>query len=91
MNEMHFYDPEIYHPSLTHSIFVTLENSNLTLSYPQSSIPRRAIFGEENFEVAFVTHRRYDMSGAKVRVINNVSDGVVGMCSKYRFEIWWRG
>ncbi|XP_058013389.1 testis-expressed protein 2-like isoform X2 [Ahaetulla prasina] len=42
------------------------ENSNLTLSYPQSSIPRRATFGEENFEVAFVTHRLYDMSGAKV-------------------------
>uniref|UniRef100_A0A670XTV0 SMP-LTD domain-containing protein n=1 Tax=Pseudonaja textilis TaxID=8673 RepID=A0A670XTV0_PSETE len=66
MNEMHFYDPEIYHPSLTHSVFVTLENSNLTLSYPQSSIPRRATFGEENVEVAFLTHRLYDMSGAKV-------------------------
>ncbi|XP_026539407.1 testis-expressed protein 2-like [Notechis scutatus] len=66
MNEMHFYDPEIYHPSLTHSVFVTLENSNLTLSYPQSSIPRRATFGEENIEVAFLTHRLYDMSGAKV-------------------------
>ncbi|KAG8145342.1 hypothetical protein E2320_011896 [Naja naja] len=51
MNEMHFYDPEIYHSSLTHSVFVTLENSNLTLSYPQSSIPRRATFGEENVEV----------------------------------------
>ncbi|KAM3827227.1 testis-expressed protein 2-like [Vipera latastei] len=66
MNKMHCYDPEIYHPSLTHSIFVTLENSNLTFSYPQTSIPRRATFGEENFEVAFVTHQLYDMSGAKV-------------------------
>ncbi|ETE63136.1 Testis-expressed sequence 2 protein, partial [Ophiophagus hannah] len=66
MNEMHFYDPEIYHPSLTHSVFVTLDNSNLMLPYPQSSIPRQATFGEENVEVAFLTHRLYDMSGAKV-------------------------
>ncbi|XP_007441748.1 testis-expressed protein 2-like, partial [Python bivittatus] len=65
MNEMHPYDPEIYHPSLTHSVFVTLESSTLTLSYPQTSIPRRATFEEENFEVAFVNHRLYDMSGAK--------------------------
>lgn len=91
MNKMHCYDPEIYHPSLTHSIFVTLENSNLTFSYPQTSIPRRATFGEENFEVAFVTHQLYDMSGAKVRFINNVADRAVVMCSKYRLGIWWKG
>uniref|UniRef100_A0A8D2LP90 SMP-LTD domain-containing protein n=1 Tax=Varanus komodoensis TaxID=61221 RepID=A0A8D2LP90_VARKO len=66
MNEMYFYDPELYHPSLTHSVFVTLEGSNVTLSYPKSNIPRRATFEEEVFDVAFVNHRHYDMSGAKV-------------------------
>ncbi|XP_060116920.1 testis-expressed protein 2-like [Heteronotia binoei] len=66
MNEMYFYDPEIYHPSLTHSVFVTLENSSLKLSYPKSNVPRRATFEEEIPEVAFVNHHNYDLNGAKV-------------------------
>ncbi|XP_062999493.1 testis-expressed protein 2-like [Elgaria multicarinata webbii] len=66
MNEMYFYDPELYHPSLTHSVFVTLEDSSMKLSYPKNNIPRRATFEEEVLDVAFVNHRHYDMSGAKV-------------------------
>ncbi|KAL8174886.1 UNVERIFIED_CONTAM: hypothetical protein K2H54_004681 [Gekko kuhli] len=66
MNEMYFYDPEIYHPSLTHSVFVTLEDYSLKLSYPKSNIPRRATFEEEIPEVAFVNHHHYDLRGAKV-------------------------
>lgn len=66
MNEMYFYDPEIYHPSVTHSVFVTLEDSALKLSYPRSNIPRRATFEEEIAEPTFVNHRHYDMSGTKV-------------------------
>ncbi|KAJ6653733.1 hypothetical protein lerEdw1_008759 [Lerista edwardsae] len=66
MNEMYFYDPEIYHPSVTHSVFVTLEDSTLKLSYPKSNIPRRATFEEEIAEPTFVNHRHYDMSGTKV-------------------------
>lgn len=68
MNEMYFYDPEIYHPSLTHSVFVTLEDSSVKLSYPKSNIPRRATFEEEIAEVAFVNHHQYDLQGAKVRL-----------------------
>ncbi|XP_034987453.2 testis-expressed protein 2 [Zootoca vivipara] len=66
MNEMYFYDPEIYHPSLTHSVFVTLEDTSMTLSYPKSNIPRRATFEEEDFKVTLVSHRHYEMIGAKV-------------------------
>ncbi|XP_019350069.2 testis-expressed protein 2 [Alligator mississippiensis] len=66
MNEMYFYDPEIYHPLLTHSVFVTLEGCVLKLSYPKTNLPRRATFDEELLDVAFVSHRSYDMSNAKV-------------------------
>ncbi|XP_039349321.1 testis-expressed protein 2-like [Mauremys reevesii] len=66
MNEMYFYDPEIYHPSLTHSVFVTLEGSAMKLSYPKNNVPRRATFEEETLDVAFVSHRHYDMSNAQV-------------------------
>ncbi|XP_008115016.2 testis-expressed protein 2 [Anolis carolinensis] len=66
MNQMYFYDPEIYHPSLTHSVFVTLEDSSMTLSYPKNNIPRRATFEEEILEATFVNHRQYEMTGAQV-------------------------
>ncbi|KAJ7306111.1 hypothetical protein JRQ81_010477 [Phrynocephalus forsythii] len=66
MNEMYFYDPEIYHPSVTHSVFVTLEHGSLKLSYPKNNIPRRAMFEEVIMDVAFVTHRHYELKGAKV-------------------------
>ncbi|XP_054850630.1 testis-expressed protein 2-like isoform X2 [Eublepharis macularius] len=66
MNEMYFYDPELYHPSLTHSVFVTLEDSSMKLSYPKNNIPRRATFEEEISEVAFVNHHHYDLCSAKV-------------------------
>ncbi|KAM7152486.1 testis-expressed protein 2-like [Macrochelys suwanniensis] len=66
MNEMYFYDPEIYHPSLTHSVFVTLEGAAMKLSYPKNNVPRRATFEEETLDVAFVSHRSYDMSNAQV-------------------------
>ncbi|XP_043349875.1 testis-expressed protein 2-like isoform X1 [Dermochelys coriacea] len=66
MNEMYFYDPEIYHPSLTHSVFVTLEGTAMKLSYPKNNVPRRAAFEEETLDVAFVSHRYYNMSNAQV-------------------------
>uniref|UniRef100_A0ABM5F170 Testis-expressed protein 2-like n=1 Tax=Pogona vitticeps TaxID=103695 RepID=A0ABM5F170_9SAUR len=66
MNEMYFYDPETYHPSLSHSVFVALEDASLKLSYPKSNIPRRATFEEVIVDVAFVSHRHYELKGAKV-------------------------
>uniref|UniRef100_A0A8V0Z1J4 SMP-LTD domain-containing protein n=1 Tax=Gallus gallus TaxID=9031 RepID=A0A8V0Z1J4_CHICK len=66
LNQLHTYDPELYHPSLTHSVLATLDGATLKLSYPKSNIPRQATFAEEILDVAFVSHRCYDMSGAKV-------------------------
>lgn len=78
MNEMYFYDPEIYHPLLTHSVFVTLEGCVLKLSYPKTNLPRRATFDEELLDVAFVSHRSYDMSNAKVRSGHGGSGSITG-------------
>ncbi|XP_078520307.1 testis-expressed protein 2-like [Lissotriton helveticus] len=66
MNEMYFYDPEMYHPSLTHSVFVTLEGSALKLSYPKINVPRRATAEEETPDPTFTSQRSYDLTGAKI-------------------------
>ncbi|NXL02994.1 TEX2 protein, partial [Mesembrinibis cayennensis] len=66
MNQLHIYDPEIFHPSLTHSVLATLDGATLKLSYPKSNIPRRATFEEEILDTTFINHRCYDLTNAKV-------------------------
>ncbi|XP_069503397.1 testis-expressed protein 2-like [Ambystoma mexicanum] len=66
MNEMYSYDPEMYHPSLTHSVFVTLDGSTMKLSYPKTNVPRRATQEEESLDTTFTSHRSYDLTNAKV-------------------------
>ncbi|NWI90493.1 TEX2 protein, partial [Pitta sordida] len=66
MNQLYTYDPELFHPSLTHSVLAVLDGATLTLSYPKSNIPRRATFEEEILDAAFVSHRCYDLTDAKV-------------------------
>ncbi|NXV75256.1 TEX2 protein, partial [Atlantisia rogersi] len=66
MNQLHAYDPELYHPSLTHSVFATLNGTTLKLSYPKSNIPRRATFEEEILDTVFISHRSYDLTDAKI-------------------------
>ncbi|KAF1539657.1 Testis-expressed protein 2, partial [Eudyptula minor] len=66
MNQLHVYDPELFHPSLTHSVLATLDGATLKLSYPKSNIPRRATFEEEILDTVFVSHRCYDLTDAKV-------------------------
>ncbi|KAJ8363792.1 hypothetical protein SKAU_G00126230 [Synaphobranchus kaupii] len=66
MNEMHAYDPETYHPSLTHSVYVTLEGSCLRLEYPRNNIPRRATFDKPLHETIFVRSRRFQLANSKV-------------------------
>ncbi|NWU09210.1 TEX2 protein, partial [Cephalopterus ornatus] len=66
MNQLHVYDPELFHPSLTHSVLAVLDGATLKLSYPKSNIPRRATFEEEILDAAFVSHRCYDLTDAKV-------------------------
>ncbi|NXN55838.1 TEX2 protein, partial [Rynchops niger] len=66
MNQLHVYDPELFHPSLTHSVLATLDGATLKLSYPKSNIPRQATFEEEILDAVFVSHRYYDLTDAKV-------------------------
>ncbi|XP_068063374.1 testis-expressed protein 2-like isoform X2 [Anomalospiza imberbis] len=66
MNQLHVYDPELFHPSLTHSVLAVLDGATLKLSYPKSNIPRRATFEEEILDAVFVSHRCYDLTDARV-------------------------
>ncbi|XP_068024403.1 testis-expressed protein 2-like [Melanerpes formicivorus] len=66
MNQLHTYDPELFHPSLTHSVLATLDGATLKLSYPKSNVPRQATRDEEPLETTFVSHRCYDLTDAEV-------------------------
>lgn len=67
MNEIHSYDPEMYHATLTHSVFVRLEGSVLRLSKPNRNISRRAAHNEPKPDVTFVSQKIYDLTDGKVR------------------------
>ncbi|XP_067912910.1 testis-expressed protein 2 [Heterodontus francisci] len=69
MNESYNYDPETYHPSLTFSVYVTLEGTALKLSYPRSNISRRATFDEGKHDVAFISHRSCDLADSKIFLV----------------------
>lgn len=67
MNEIHSYDPEMYHATLTHSVFVRLEGSVLRLSKPNRNISRRAAHNEPKPDVTFVSQKIYDLTDSRVR------------------------
>ncbi|XP_034151246.1 testis-expressed protein 2 isoform X2 [Esox lucius] len=69
MNEMHAYDPETYHPSLTHSVYVTLEGSLLCLAYPCTNIPRQAAFHRQSHDAVFLRSRYYQLANCKVSLL----------------------
>ncbi|KAJ3600546.1 hypothetical protein NHX12_031527 [Muraenolepis orangiensis] len=69
MNEIQGYDPETFQPSLTHSVYATLEGGQLRLAYPRASIPRRAAFDETPPEAVFVRSRTYQLAGCKVSLL----------------------
>ncbi|XP_055032276.2 testis-expressed protein 2 [Misgurnus anguillicaudatus] len=66
MNEMYTYDIETYHPSLMHSVFVTLEGAYLRLDYPRNNIPRWAAFDENCYEKNFTHSRIFRLTSSKV-------------------------
>lgn len=68
MNEIHNYDPETYHATLTHSVFVRLEGCTLRLSKPNRNVARRATFNEPKPEVTYVSQKIYDLTDSKVRL-----------------------
>ena len=68
MNELSSpYDPENYHISQTHSLYVRLDQYKLRLSRPKQNIARRAMFDEPAVKPEFIHQRHYDMRGSKVR------------------------
>ncbi|KAM9209513.1 testis-expressed protein 2 isoform 1-T1 [Dugong dugon] len=66
MNEIYSYDPETYHATLTHSVFVRLEGGTLRLSKPNKNISRRASYNETKPEVTYVSQKIYDLSDSKI-------------------------
>ncbi|XP_030646333.1 testis-expressed protein 2 [Chanos chanos] len=69
MNEIHSYDPETYHATLTHSVYVRLEGSILRLSKPNRNIARRAIFNEPKPDVTYVSQKIYDLTDSKIYLV----------------------
>ncbi|KAM6972575.1 testis-expressed protein 2-like [Aplochiton taeniatus] len=66
MNEIVNYDPETYHATLTHSVFVRLEGSVLRLSKPNRNIPRRATHNEAKPDVTYISQKIYDLTDSKI-------------------------
>lgn len=69
MNEIHNYDPETYHATLTHSVFVRLEGGTLRLSKPNKNISRRASYNETKPEVTYISQKIYDLSDSKIYLV----------------------
>ncbi|KAM6951064.1 testis-expressed protein 2 [Aplochiton taeniatus] len=67
MNELSEYDPECYHPALTHSVLASLEGSCLRLDSPRCSISRRAEYDERPPHAAvLVRARTFQLAHSKV-------------------------
>ncbi|NXA48561.1 TEX2 protein, partial [Nothocercus julius] len=69
MNEIYNYDPETYHATLTHSVYVRLEGSTLRLSKPNKNISRRAIYNEPKPEVTYVSQKIYELTESKISLV----------------------
>ncbi|KAK7929673.1 hypothetical protein WMY93_006068 [Mugilogobius chulae] len=65
MNEISNYDPETYHATLTHSVYVRLEGSTIRLSKPNHNISRRAAYTDSKPDVTFISQKIYDLSYSK--------------------------
>lgn len=66
MNEIHSYDPEMYHATLTHSVYVRLEGTVLRLSKPNRNISRRAAHNEPKPDVTYISQKIYDLTDSKI-------------------------
>ncbi|XP_074518858.1 testis-expressed protein 2 isoform X2 [Halichoeres trimaculatus] len=72
MNEIQDYDPETYHPAMTHSVFATLEGSCLRLDSPHTNISRRAAYDEKVQEATFIKSRSFELAKSKVFLLPSV-------------------
>lgn len=67
MNElMDNYNPDEYHVSQTHSIFVLLEGTTLRLRRPKNNIAKRAMWDELQPTSHFIHQRHYDLEGSRI-------------------------
>ncbi|KAF7221001.1 testis-expressed protein 2 isoform X1 [Nothobranchius furzeri] len=66
MNEIHSYDPEMYHATLTHSVYVRLEGSVLRLSKPNRNISRRAAHNEPKPDITYISQKIYDLTDSRI-------------------------
>lgn len=69
MNEIHCYDPEMYHATLTHSVYARLEGSVLRLSKPNRNISRRATHNEPKPDVTYISQKIYDLTDSKINLV----------------------
>lgn len=69
MNEAHSYDPDTFHPSMMHSVYVTLDGGRLHLAKPRANIPRWAAFDEPLHEAVFLQTRTYQLTNSKVSIL----------------------
>ncbi|XP_072539528.1 testis-expressed protein 2-like isoform X2 [Salminus brasiliensis] len=69
MNEIYSYDPETYHATLTHSVFVRLDGSTLRISKPNKNITRRASYNEPKPDVTYISQKIYDLTDSKVSLV----------------------
>uniref|UniRef100_A0A3Q2R488 Testis-expressed protein 2-like n=1 Tax=Fundulus heteroclitus TaxID=8078 RepID=A0A3Q2R488_FUNHE len=69
MNEAHGYDPDTFHPSAMHSVYVTLDGSRLHLATPRGNVPRWAAFDEPHREAVFLTSRTYQLANSEVSLV----------------------
>ncbi|KAF7221037.1 testis-expressed protein 2 [Nothobranchius furzeri] len=69
MNKAHSYDPETFHPSMTHSVHVKLEGSRLHLAYPRANVPRWASFDEAAHEAVFSQSYTYQLANSTVSLM----------------------
>ncbi|XP_033847693.1 testis-expressed protein 2-like isoform X1 [Periophthalmus magnuspinnatus] len=69
MNEISNYDPETYHATLTHSVYVRLEGSTIRLSKPNHNISRRAAHNDLKPDVTFVSQKIYDLAYSKIHLV----------------------
>lgn len=86
MNEIHSYDPEMYHATLTHSIYVRLEGSVLRLSKPNRNISRRAAHNEPKPDVTYISQKIYDLTDSKVRQALGLGNAASLKTNKQRRE-----
>lgn len=69
MNEINSYDPTNFRCSMSRSVMVRLDGTQLRLSNTNARIPKRSMWNETlPKDVSFTKHRYYDMIGCRIEM-----------------------